>query len=406
MALLHLALQEGRYQLFVLHFNHQLRGVQSDGDERFVRDQAEALKLPFICGTSDVRAAAKGISIEMAARQLRHQFLALAAQQQDAEVVLAHHANDQIELFLMRLLRGVQGPGLAGMQEESSSPANPKVRLLRPLLHVCRRELEAYVQTHQIPYREDASNAELFSDRNRIRHTVVPGMRKECGEDFETVMLNHINEVRESLNLKREAARAWLEGANGFRALPHWLRKEIVATQLDDASIPIKTDRLEKLLDSTARMTIAPGRRISVDARGKLHIHAPRSAVEVELDVAAAGQADFAEAKLTWRYPNQAELGASADRLVFDADRVGSPIHLRHWRAGDRIRLSGRASIRPLHEMFSRNKIPREKRTQAIVATTAAGKIFWVEGLRITEDFKVTPATKRFLEWRWSRSQL
>lgn len=87
--------------------------------------------------------------------------------------------------------------------------------------------------------------------------------------------------------------------------------------------------------------------------------------------------------------------------MVFDAERVGWPVVLRHWQQGDVIRLSGRSQARPLHEMFSRNKIPREERHRAVVAATAGGEIFWAQGLRITEQFKITPETRRFLEWRW-----
>jgi tRNA(Ile)-lysidine synthase len=406
MALLHLAARENKHQLLVLHFNHQLRGAESDGDEKFVKEQSEALGIPFIPGTANVRESAKGISYEMAARKARHRFFAIMGHLKKADIVLAHHANDQIELFIMRLLRGIEGPGLAGMRPVSPSWGDAQVRLLRPLLDISRKELEGYVRENKIPYREDSSNAELFADRNRIRHLIVPALREEAGDQFERVILDHIAKVSEHLEMKREAARAWLETPRDFRMLPPWLRTEIVATQLDHAGIPVTAARLDALLSSTGAVSIGRNQKISVDGQGRLHLHAEASDVEMDVKIGKTGGLEFGGAQVNWKEVGKADLSAGKSWMVFDADKVGSKIKLRQWRPGDRIKLSGRSSERPLHEMFSRNKIPRAQRHGVIVATTAAGKIFWVEGLRITEEFKVTEATKHFLEWRWSRSQL
>src|SRR5688572_24562732 len=108
MALLELLQASGK-KLVVAHFNHQLRGAESDGDEAFVREQAEKRGLEFRVGRGDVRAEAKAISIEMAARKLRHAFLAEIAREHEADIVLAHHADDQIETVLMRAQRGIEG---------------------------------------------------------------------------------------------------------------------------------------------------------------------------------------------------------------------------------------------------------------------------------------------------------
>jgi tRNA(Ile)-lysidine synthase len=403
MALLHLAARKKDHQLMVIHFNHQLRGTESDGDEKFVKEQSEALGIPFFSGSGNVRANAKGISLEMAAREARHSFFATMGKANNADVVLAHHANDQIELFIMRLLRGIEGPGLAGMRPVSQTG---ETRLLRPLLGVSRQELERYVGENKVPFREDSSNAELFADRNRIRHLIIPALREEAGDEFEAVMLEHIDRVGDQVEMKREAARVWLERVRDFQTLPPWLRKEIVATQLDDAEIPVTARRLDALLASTGAVSIGKKRRVSVDAQGRLHLYAEASEAETEVDAGKKGGVEFGGAQLNWKLGAKADLSASEGRMFFDADRIGMKIKLRHWRAGDRIKLSGRSSERPLHEMFSRNKIPRARRHGVIVATTEGGKIFWAEGLRITEEFKVTDATKRFLEWRWSRSQL
>ena len=149
MALLEL-LVSTKHKIVVAHFNHHLRGADSDLDEAFVRDEATRLGLEFRAGGGDVRAAAKGISVEMAARKLRHDFLASIARDFSADLVLAHHADDQIELFLLRLLRGIEGSGLIGMREVSPSPADPNVRMLRPLLNVPKSEINEFAARKKI----------------------------------------------------------------------------------------------------------------------------------------------------------------------------------------------------------------------------------------------------------------
>ena len=89
--------------------------------------------------------------------------------------------------------------------------------------------------------------------------------------------------------------------------------------------------------------------------------------------------------------------------MVFDAEVVGQHVTLRYPEEGDCVRLSGRGSERPLFDVLARNKIPKEKRDSVVVAEDRDGHIFWVEGLRITEDFKVTETTSFALEWKWMR---
>ena len=145
MVLLHVlaALAEKhRWRIFVAHFNHRLRGRASDADEKFVRQMAKKLRLNYFGGGADVKAFAtqSKLSIEMAARKLRHEFLAQTAREQKIlTVALAHHADDQVELFFLRLLRGAGGEGLAGMKWRSPSPAGNNIsyavpRLIKPKL--------------------------------------------------------------------------------------------------------------------------------------------------------------------------------------------------------------------------------------------------------------------------------
>ncbi|MBT6104515.1 MAG: tRNA lysidine(34) synthetase TilS, partial [Verrucomicrobia bacterium] len=172
MALLHLLATPGlglRDRLAVAHFNHQLRGADSDADVPFVGEAAGQLGLPFESDSGDTQqfAAEIGEGIEASARQLRHRFFARLAKRLGAVVALAHHADDQIETFFLRLLRGAGNRGLAGMQPIASSPTDSGVTLVRPLLGIRRDEIIEYVTQKEIGFREDATNTDTRFLRNR-----------------------------------------------------------------------------------------------------------------------------------------------------------------------------------------------------------------------------------------------
>jgi tRNA(Ile)-lysidine synthase len=108
--------------------------------------------------------------------------------------------------------------------------------------------------------------------------------------------------------------------------------------------------------------------------------------------------------KFSWK--TKAESGkrkAEIHQEFFDAEKIGGEIILRHWRAGDRFQPIGLKSAAKLQDLFTNAKIPRERRRDLIVAEAAGGEIFWVEDLRISENFKLTPGTKRRLIWNWRR---
>jgi len=115
------------------------------------------------------------LSIEMAARRLRHEFVARAAKERKIRVIaLAHHADDQVELFFLRVLRGAGGEGLAGMKWRSPSPVNSKIMLVRPLLDATKAGLRGFARESKISFREDATNTSLNVPRNRVRNELLP----------------------------------------------------------------------------------------------------------------------------------------------------------------------------------------------------------------------------------------
>ena len=166
-------------RLVVGHFNHRLRGEESDGDARFVARLAEEQGLEFRCGQlepEDLGVCPDGV--EEAARRRRYQFLTDAAERLGARyVVCAHTADDQIETILHRILRGTGIGGLAGIPR--CRRLSRAVTLIRPLLEVRRVELRDYLAALGQPYREDSSNSDCRFTRNRIRHNLLPELVKD-----------------------------------------------------------------------------------------------------------------------------------------------------------------------------------------------------------------------------------
>ena len=196
-ALLHLLLEAGYRNLVVAHFNHLLRGKASDADAEFVRKLAYKLGLPFVLGEGDVRelAAAGKCSVETAAREARYGFFAWTTRKYlTNSLVLAHHADDQVETCLFNFLRGSGIAGIAGMKLRSKRIIDGSdLELLRPLLSIPKAELLAYLKKRKIRFREDATNAVAEASRNKLRLRVLPLIEELLGPSFKGSIVRNAN---------------------------------------------------------------------------------------------------------------------------------------------------------------------------------------------------------------------
>src|SRR5438874_3473788 len=187
-ALLHWLTDLGYKKLIVCHLNHRLRGRSSDADARFVQKFAEKYRLKFELSAADVRTDAKKrkTSIETAAREARYLFFAGAAKRHYCHAIfLAHHADDQVETFLINLFRGAGSLGLAAMPDTSNRRIDDvELTIVRPFLRVWRKDIDDYVCEHRLRFREDATNKNLDPLRNRIRHRVIPFLETTIGRNI------------------------------------------------------------------------------------------------------------------------------------------------------------------------------------------------------------------------------
>jgi tRNA(Ile)-lysidine synthase len=443
MALLHLLHElssRHRWHLTVAHFNHRLRGRSSDADEKLVRQTAAALRLPFVAGRANVREFAQKskLSIEMAARKLRHDFFARAAMERKIRIVaLAHHADDQVELFFLRVLRGAGGEGLAGMKWRSPSPVDSKITLVRPLLDAAKAELRGFVRERKIRFRDDATNATPDMPRNRVRNELLPLLLRRYQPALAKTVLRLMEIVGAEADLAGEIARQWLRSSPAMRdetaqtkcqsrltsaatiekenyaSLPVAVQRRVLQLQLTELGVAPDFELIEQLRESSGTyVSVGSSLSIARKADGKLdckkHAAGGFNAAETVVKLAGrTGEVTFDGARFGWRLEAGANFARPQGRKAcesFDADKVGGKITLRHWRPGDRFQPIGLKSSVKLQDLFTNRKIPQARRRELMVAAAENGEIFWVEGLRISENFKLTPQTRRRLVWRWQRS--
>lgn len=185
-ALLHALVECGWRNLIACHLDHSLRESSAE-DARFVSDLGARFGVAVEIAREDVlaRSQQRQQSVETAAREARYEFFARVAQERGASLLfLAHHADDQAETFLFRLLRGSGMSGLQAMQAEVSREVNGvQLRIVRPLLSVWRDEIDSYIAEHALPFREDSSNTDPRFTRNRLRHEIIPALEASFGRN-------------------------------------------------------------------------------------------------------------------------------------------------------------------------------------------------------------------------------
>lgn len=246
-ALLHLLVGHGFRDLVVCHLDHRLRGRAAAADARFVVRLATELGLPAEVGRAGVAAAAAdaGESVEVAARRLRHEFFAgCALRHRCPKVVLAHHADDQAETVLWNLLRGSHGP--RGMRDTTTlTVAGRRLEMHRPLLGWRREELRQFLRDRRLPWREDASNLDPHTPRNRLRHEAIPLLATIAGRDVIPALVRAASAGEDHAAIIDWAlGRAAVTDPQGrlhlpaLSALPPALQRAAVHRYLIDAGVP------------------------------------------------------------------------------------------------------------------------------------------------------------------------
>jgi tRNA(Ile)-lysidine synthase len=394
--------------LVAAHLNHCLRGVDSDTDEQFCRELAVHYKIPFESRRVDVKAVADkdSLNLEDAGRRARIDFFDdLSVRWQAAAVVLAHHADDQAETILMRLLRGSGMSGLAGI------PWSNGRSYVRPLLDITRCEIEAYLTERNLKWREDASNRDTTFLRNRIRHELLPlleGYNPSVRKTLATTagIVSEEDALLEAQTLQTAERVCLFTGGTAtcsislLQSYPAALQRRLIRLMLSRLAGNLEhiTHRhLENILRMCGATrpnlrTSLPQRLVAVKEYDRLVIKAlDATAPEaVEITIAGPGSYQLPDGSLLGIEisPPPADPGSNPATAYFDGERMPFPWHVRTFCPGDRIQPLGMSGRKKVKDIFIDEKVPRARR--ALTPLLFCGsELIWIVGLRTSHPARL-----------------
>ena len=398
-----LIMKELGYRLQALHCNFHLRGEESDRDQAFVEELCRKYDVPLSVRHFETEKYAKerGISIEMAARELRYDWFQTLSNSplkgedidslplregRGGSVAVAHHRDDQAETLLLNLLRGTGLRGLAGMQPRHDG-------IIRPLLCVGRRDILDYLESKGQSYVTDSTNSERIAQRNRIRLDLIPMLQSLNPHAVEHLCLACDN-VRQSLPYYIKGIETTFKEqditADSFplhaipsRTLLHeWLAgKGFNRTQEEEMLEASSTTLAGR--NGVGKMWHSGTHTVLLDREALLLSPRSLSIVNCQLSI---------KKEIVCRIE---ETGANI--AYFDADTLTAPIEVRPVREGDAFVPFGMKGRKLVSDFLTDRKVNRLQKAEVLVAT-CGDDIIWLIGHRSDNRFRVTDRTSRILK--------
>ena len=397
------------WRIAVAHFNHGLRGSESDADQCLVSEFSEQLKLKITLGNwiKDTKPI-KEQGLEMAARERRYKFLGKAAIKHRCKyIATAHHADDQAETFLWRMMRGSGGEGLGGMRPLSPFSQKSGIKLARPLISVNRSSIKEYADGNAVPFREDSSNSNPKFLRNKIRRKLIPYLKNNFNPEIQTSIRQSQNLVSTDSDYVKQSAREWIDSnkRTPFSILHVAVQRWAIWHQLIELGVDPQYILIESLRASPDQLiSLNPSEQIHRDCNGLVHLQ-PVTPLGFRNNqkVIKIGpnwvKHEFSNLAISCRTTQKRPSGFDGE--LFDADKLSKKIILRYWKPGDRFQPIGSQFNSKLQDIFTNTRVGAAEKRTRILACNDSGTPFWVQGLRIGEIAKIAPNTKRYLSWKW-----
>jgi tRNA(Ile)-lysidine synthase len=396
----------------IAHCNFQLRGEAADKDQQLVERVAFEMGIPFFTTSFNTKdyAARHKISIQMAARQLRYDWLEQIRIQQRLDLIAtAHHLDDSIETLFINITRGTGISGLKGIPAKSG-------KVVRPLLFASRSEIASYASEHQLVFREDASNAEEKYQRNRIRHQILPVLH-DINPSLHTTMKEFFSVMDKtekifSRTIEETMKTCVIQTSNEIRIaspvlmqIPHgevFLYEFLKAYGFSPAVCKNISENLER----QPGKTFHSGSHTLLTERDELVVYpkAPPgnktsdNPIYIFKDTKKVRFDDYLFClELSETNPvAQARWPDNEFTTLLDYDKLTFPLTIRHWEPGDRFTPLGMSGSKKLSDLFTDSKIPGMAKKN-IPVLLSAGTIAWVTGIRSSERFRISKETKRTL---------
>src|SRR6056297_3321886 len=394
------------YKMVLAHCNFQLRGDESDHDENFVMALAENYQIPIhtVCFNTLEVAEKEGISIQMAARDLRYEWFDELRQKHSYDyIAIAHNKNDLIETFLINLTRGTGIKGLTGIKEKSGA-------IIRPLLFASRKNIEDFCHSNNFEYREDSSNKTTKYSRNLIRHEIIPA--------FESINPSFIDTMTENINKLKNTEKIYFDTIQELRAniakeknrkiyfaIDQLKKLEPIETYLFEFlapygfSITQVNDIIASLEGIPGKKFLSPTHRLIKD-RNELILEEISLARTKPFFIEEATEYIEHPVYLTLDKIEKTEdfiINTQKNIAQLDYDKLEFPLTIRKWKTGDYFMPLGMKNLKKVSDFFIDQKIPIPEKENVWIIESG-NKNAWVAGLRIDERFKITDETTRILQ--------
>ncbi len=394
-----------KFKFAIAHCNFQLRGKESNGDEKFVKELAKKYNVRFFSKRFDTEKESerRKKSIQMAARDLRYAWFDEIIQKEKYKyVAAAHHLNDAVETFFINLLRGTGVEGITGIKVKNS-------KIIRPLLFAGRDEIERFAKENKIAFREDSSNLSEKYLRNKIRHRLIPVLN-ELNPQFDQIMSGNLlrfafAEIIVS-NYMKGMKLKFLQTGEKFPSIPiAAIKKEEYPEQILYGILNqfgFNFNQCEEMLNDglgtgSGKMFSTGDYRMLKD-RGKLLLNRKEKSSESEhliADKAKVITINHGILKMSHAIrKKKAPLPSSNAIQCLDASVLRFPLRLRAWKAGDYFYPLGMNHRKKLSDFFTDQKVNMYEK-EKICVLTSENKIVCILGHRIDDRFKVTEKTKK-----------
>lgn len=394
-------LRQCHNQISIAHCNFQLRGIESDGDQKFVEEMAASCHIRCHIAVFETEILAKnmGMSIQMTARELRyHWFNELLEIEKYDFIVTAHQADDNIETFFINLLRGTGLDGLVGIPEVHD-------KVLRPLLPFGREEIEVYAESNRLVWREDSSNVSTKYLRNQIRHDLVP-ILKSIRPDFMHSFQMSQSFLREANDMVEDASAIVYEEVtrvvddcieidlDSLLRLPNY--SSYLFRWLKDAGFS-DWNAINNLVNSQSGKFIYGDYCRLLKDRNKL-ILCPDSTVDHTCYLIEKGQGEV-KIPLKINVCKVDDICSTTNSTIFvDEDKITYPLQIRKWKEGDSFEPFGMNGQRKKISKYLKDlKLSLHQKEQVWVLCSD-DSILWLIGYRMDNRFSVDESTKSILK--------
>ena len=392
-------LHELELPFMMAHCNFQLRGEESEGDQRFVEALSRELSVPLVTKRFETKAygKAQGLNTQLAARVLRYEWFEALRQEQGYDYILtAHQANDSWETFLINTSRGTGLKGLLGIPTRNGA-------ILRPLLPFSREEILAFATERALCWREDSSNSSDAYTRNKIRHHLSPILKEvhplffKNFEKTQALLQLTYDFLQESIARYRQEC--FVEGEptifliEKLRLHPH--RRFLLHELLSPYGFDVES--LERFLQADTGKYLASDTHRLLSNRGQWLISRLREVAPTAFYLEEeTGEINHPIA-LYWQQVDEVE-ASGAGCLYVDRDKVQFPLCLRKRKEGDLFYPYGMGGQKKtLRKYFKDEKYTMYDKENQWLLTDSTDQILWVIGKRADERFRPSPHTQRIL---------